>query len=249
MDQRIVKNICHFTDKKLKENNFFRYFSWLLGYDDKNYKTNGILLMENWYSKTRAKTEDIFQAIIRHDFVVDLMQARLDKDIFGFYVNQDSLYLSEYKKSLVKVGTKCHHSDERQFFYESATGVIVIEDALHNEFLEDKYRNPTPSPTCELYNSYVARIVNHESVEVGIAAVLPCFTIYKEVGDYILEMQDKERPNPYQPWIDTYASEEFATAVEKAIEIADAYALTASPQNLAKMEEAFLKASKLEWMF
>jgi thiaminase/transcriptional activator TenA len=205
--------------------------------------------MENWYNETRTKTEEIFQSIIKHNFVEDLMQARLDKDIFGFYVNQDSLYLSEYKKSLVKVGTKCHHSDDRQFFYESATGIIVVEDALHNEFLEDKYRNPTPSPTCELYNSYVARIVNHESVEVGIAAVLPCFTIYKEVGDYILEMQDKETPNPYQPWIDTYASEEFATAVEKAIEIANTYARTASPANLAKMEEAFLKASKLEWMF
>ena len=221
----------------------------MLGYDGDNDNYNGILLMENWYSKTRAKTEGIFQAIVEHGFVKDLIAGELDKDIFGFYVNQDSLYLSEYKKSLVKVGTKCHHADERQFFYESATGVIVVEDALHSQFLEEKYRNPTPSPTCELYNSYVARIVNHESVEVGIAAVLPCFTIYKEVGDLILKLQSKDGSNPYQTWIDTYASEAFATAVEKAIAIANNYARTASPQNLAKMEEAFLKASKLEWMF
>lgn len=205
--------------------------------------------MENWYSKTRTKTENIFQAIVKHDFVQDLMAGELDKDVFGFYVNQDSLYLSEYKKSLVKVGTKCHRPEERQFFYESATGIIVVEDALHNEFLEDKYRNPTPSPACELYNSYVARVVNHESVEVGIAAVLPCFTIYKEVGDLILKMQGNRGSNPYQSWIDTYASEAFAAAVKKAIDIANTYALTASPENLAKMEEAFIKTSKLEWMF
>jgi len=205
--------------------------------------------MENWYDKTREKTEHIFQAITQHGFVQDLMHANLDKDIFGFYVNQDSLYLAEYKKSLVTVGTKCHRPEDTQFFYESATGIIQVEDALHNDFLEEKYRSSTPSPTCELYNSYVARIVNNESAEVGIAAVLPCFTIYKEVGDYILKMQDNEGSNPYQAWIETYVSEEFALAVQQAIEITNRYALTASPESLAKMEEVFIKTSQLEWMF
>jgi len=205
--------------------------------------------MENWYENTRQKTEHIFQAIIKHRFVEDLMHANLDKDIFGFYVNQDSLYLSEYKKALVTVGTKCQRAEETQFFYESATGIIQVEDALHKEFLEEKYLSSTPSPTCELYNSYLARIVHNESVEVGIAAVLPCFTIYKEVGDYILKMQVNNGANPYQNWIDTYASDEFAAAVQQAIDITNTYALTASPESLAKMEEVFMKTSQLEWMF
>jgi len=205
--------------------------------------------MQNWYEKTRVKTEHIFQSIITHDFVSELMQATLDKDTFGFYVNQDSLYLSEYKKALVAVGSKCHHHEDTQFFYESATGIIQVEDALHKEFLEEKYKNNEPSPTCELYNSYLARIVNNESVEVGVAAVLPCFTIYKEVGDFILKTQANKDSNPYQAWIATYASDEFAEAVKQAINIADTYALTASPQSLAKMEEVFIKTSQLEWMF
>jgi len=205
--------------------------------------------MENWYEQTRKKTEYIYDAIIKHDFVVDLMQSTLDKDIFGFYVNQDSLYLGEYKKSLVTVGTQCHRPEETQFFYESATGIILVEDALHKEFLEPKYKNPTPSPTCELYNSYLARIVNHESVEVAIAAVLPCFTIYKEVGDYILNTQTNKTSNSYQAWIETYASDEFSEAVEKIIAIANHYAVTASADTLAKMEEVFIKTSKLEYMF
>ena len=205
--------------------------------------------MENCYEKTREKTEHIFHAIIKHDFVIELMQDTLDKDIFGFYVNQDSLYLNEYKKSLVTVGTKCHRAEDTQFFYESATGIIQVEDALHNVFLEDKYANPTPSPTCELYNSYLARIVNNESVEVGVAAVLPCFTIYKEVGDFIIRIQGNKGSNSRQSWIDTYASDEFATAVQQAIDIANTYARTASPENLANMEEVFIKTSQLEWMF
>ena len=205
--------------------------------------------MENWYIKTREKTEDIFQAIIKHDFIAELIEGKLDKNIFGFYVNQDSLYLSEYKKALVTVGSKCHDPAQTQFFYESATGIIEVEDALHKLFLKDAYLNPEPSPACELYNSYLARIVHHSSVEVGIAAVLPCFTIYKEVGDYIAAQQNDKEDNPYQSWIDTYASDEFTAAVQQAISIANHYALTASPKNLAKMEEVFIKTSRLEWMF
>ncbi|MDQ7066800.1 MAG: TenA family protein [Sulfurimonas sp.] len=157
--------------------------------------------------------------------------------------------MSEYKKALVGVGSKCHNPKDTQFFYESATGIIAVEDALHKEFLEKQYLNPEPSPTCELYNSYLARIVQNESVEVGVAAVLPCFTIYKEVGDFILKNQLNQDSNPYQKWIATYASDEFALAVEQAIAIANNYALTASPQSLAKMQEVFIKTSKLEWMF
>ena len=205
--------------------------------------------MQNWYTEIRKETEYIFEAIITHNFVKELMEAQLDIDTFGFYVNQDSLYLSEYKKALVTVGTKCHQAEDTQFFYESATGIIEVEDALHKIFLDAKYKSDTPSPTCELYNSYLARIVHNESVEVGAAAVLPCFTIYKEVGDFILANQTNKESNPYQAWIDTYASEEFANAVEQAINIVNNYAKTASPQTLAKMREVFLKTSKLEWMF
>ena len=205
--------------------------------------------MQNWYAAQREKTEPIFQAIISHEFVKGLMDATLPKDTFGFYVNQDSLYLAEYKKALVTVGTKCHKADETQFFYESATGIITVEDALHKLFLEKQYLNPTPSPTCELYNSYLARIVHNESVEVGAAAVLPCFTIYKEVGDYILAHQQNQGNNPYQQWIDTYASDEFAEAVKQAISIVERYALSASDERLAKMQEVFIKTSQLEWMF
>ena len=207
------------------------------------------IIMQNWYKHTRDKTQYIFEDIINHDFVTELTQATLDKDIFGFYVNQDSLYLSEYKKALVAVGSKCHKSEDTQFFYESATGIIQVEDALHKDFLEEKYINYEPSPTCELYNSYLARIVNNESVEVGAAAILPCFSIYKEVGDHILSTQTNKTSNPYQPWIDTYASDEFALAVEQAINIVNTYALSASPQSLVKMQEVFIKTSKLEWMF
>lgn len=205
--------------------------------------------MSQWYDEVRTKSEPIFQEIIHHGFIKDLMTGTLDRDIFGFYVNQDTLYLSEYKKVLANVGVKCYETDETQFYLASATGIIEVEKDLHKLFLDEAYLNPIPSPTCELYNSYMARIVNNYSVEIGLAAVLPCFSIYKEVGDYILAHQTNKNDNPYQTWIDTYAGEEFAVAVEQAIAITNKYAQTASKENLALMEEVFLKTSQLEYLF
>ncbi len=205
--------------------------------------------MSSWYEEVRAKTQPIFEEIVSHDFVKELMAGTLSTDIFGFYVNQDTLYLSEYTKVLSSVGVKCHESSETQFFLEAATGIIEVEKVLHQLFLKPEYLNSEPSPTCELYNSYMGRIVNTYSVEVGLAAVLPCFSIYKEVGDYIVAKQINKGSNVYQTWIDTYAGEEFAASVAKAIEITNKYAATASPKNLKLMQEVFMKTSKLEWMF
>jgi len=203
----------------------------------------------DWYDEVRTKTEPVFQEIVKHDFVKDLMEGTLSDDVFGFYVNQDTLYLSEYTKTLSAVGIRCHEAEETQFYLESATGIIEVEKGLHQVFLKEKYLCSEPSPTCELYTSYMARIVANYGVEVGLAATLPCFSIYKEVGDYIIANQSNKGSNKYQDWIDTYAGEEFAASVSKAIEITNKYASTASEDTLALMEEVFIKTSKLEWMF
>lgn len=203
----------------------------------------------NWYQPTREKTEPIFQSIIAHDFIKELMDGTLSKDVFGFYVNQDTLYLSQYTKVLAQVGVTCYEESDIQFFLESATGVTEVEKALHQIFLDKQYLNPEPSPTCELYCSYLSRMVHNHSVEVGLAAVLPCFTIYKEVGDYILANQTNQDSNPYQEWINTYGGEEFASAVAKATEITNRYAENASEETCQRMEQAYIKASQLEYMF
>lgn len=205
--------------------------------------------MHNWFKKTRKQTDNILDEIKKHPFIIDLMNGSLSKDIFEFYIQQDALYLSEYKKILAYVGIKCTNVNDTQFFLDAATGIINVENALHQIFLKEKTLSKEPSPTCELYTSYLHRIVNNHSLEEGLAAILPCFTIYKEIGDYILENQSNKENNPYQDWINTYGGEEFEASVNKAITITNKFAENASPEVLLKMEVTFEKASKLEWMF
>lgn len=205
--------------------------------------------MSNWFKKVRKQTDNILDEIKKHSFIIDLLNGNLSKNIFEFYIQQDALYLSEYKKILANVGIKCNDADDAQFFLDAATGIINVENALHQIFLKEKILSKEPSPTCELYTSYLSRIVNNHSLEEGLAAILPCFTIYKEIGDYILKNQNKKENNPYQDWINTYGGEEFEISVNTAIAITNKFAENASSETLLKMEAAFEKASKLEWMF
>ncbi len=205
--------------------------------------------MQNWFIKARETTDYILDAIKKQPFINELINGTLPNDVFEFYINQDSLYLENYKKVLAAVGLKCAHSDDMQFFLSSATGIIEVENHLHQQFLNGKQINKEMSPSCELYVSYLTKMTTNYSVEEGLAAVLPCFTIYKEIGDYILANQNHMVANPYQNWINTYGGEEFSKSVTKAIEITNKYASKTTEEQIDKMTLAFERSSKLEFMF
>ena len=61
--------------------------------------------------------------------------------------------------------------------------------------------------------------------------------------------QNNSIANPYQNWIDTYGGEEFSKSVAQAIEITNKYASKTTEETLDKMNLAFEKSSKLEFIF
>ena len=101
----------------------------------------------------------------------------------------------------------------------------MVERELHEGFFREFGIAPAeaaatpPSPTCAHYTHYLLALAHNAPYEVSVAALLPCFWIYWEVGKHLLEVA---RPgNPYQAWIDTYADEAFADGVRKVIAISD----------------------------
>jgi thiaminase/transcriptional activator TenA len=205
--------------------------------------------MSSWYEKINNKTEYIQQKIKEHSFITELMDGTLSKDIFNFYINQDAQYLAVYKKMLAAIAIKCSREEDIQFFLTAATETIYVENVLHQNFLKNEPINNEPSPSCELYTSFLTSTIHTQPLEVGLAVLLPCFTIYQQIGDYILKHQNNKTENPYQNWINTYGGEDFAKSVNKAIEITNKHAQTVSPEVVHKMNSAFEKSSKLEWMF
>lgn len=203
-----------------------------------------------WSEKAWKAIQPAYDQILVLPFIRELMNGTLDKDKFLFYIQQDALYLSDYGKVLAGIASKLDHSKDREAFLLFATDSISVEGALHESFLRELSRNESvePSPSCLLYTSYLQRVLYTAPIEVALAAVLPCFWIYKEVGDSILEHQTKKE-NPYQSWIDTYGGESFEKSVLAAIAICDQQAAKCTEEQQGKMTEAFMLCTKMEWLF
>lgn len=201
-----------------------------------------------WSDHAWQSIEGVYAEIIKLPFLQELMDGSLAKEKFEFYLFQDSLYLAEFGRVMCGIATKLENAEYREAFLSFAGDTLDVEKALHQFYLQDVKKDLELSPTCLLYTSYLHKQLSVGSVQEAAAAVLPCFWIYKKVGDYILEHQIKGE-NQYQNWIDTYGGEDFSKAVEKAISICNALAESASEELQVKMTDAFVKASKMEWMF
>lgn len=191
----------------------------------------------------------IYNQIQDHSFNQEMKAGTLPVEKFKFYIYQDSLYLADFAKALATAGTRATTSQELLDFLLFAQNAILVERVLHESYFKEyviEYESGK-APGCFAYTNYLLTTAAYESYEVSVAALLPCFWIYKKIGDYIYA--DQASANPYQNWIDAYAGEEFAISVEKALTICNNLAEHASEATKQKMTEAYLTASRLEYVF
>ena len=190
-----------------------------------------------------------------HDlpFNIELAAGTLSRESFQTYITQDAIYLGQFSRALAISAAKAPDTATMQSFAQSALGAIAVEQALHGRYLRDFGIDPAsiadtePSPDCLAYTSYLFAIAYHDPWEVLVAALLPCFWIYWDVGCTIARTAAPD--NPYKAWIDTYADERFGEAVRTVISITDRAAQTTTASTRTRMLAAFTRACQYEWLF
>ncbi len=199
------------------------------------------------------RAQPLRTAILDLPFNRALADGTLPRETFQFYMMQDSQYLEGYSRALSLLAARAPATDMMLEFAQAAQVALVVERSLHESVFRDygltqaEVDAARPSPTCFAYVNFLLATAHQASVEEAVAAILPCFWIYEEVGNAI---HARAAPgNPYRAWIDAYASEEFAAAVRRVIDITDRLALGASPGQVARMEQAFMRSTQYEWMF
>lgn len=202
----------------------------------------------NWSTKAWASINEIYVQILDLPFLKELINGSLNQETFKFYLKQDSLYLAEFGKVLAGIACKLEKAEYRESFLNFAKDTVAVEQALHRSYVNNLESVVEASPSCLLYTCFIHKQLATAPIEEAVAAILPCFWIYKQVGDYILAHQFSQE-NPYQNWINTYGSEEFNQAVHCAINICNELAGQATPVVQNKMIDSFVLASKMEWMF
>lgn len=203
-----------------------------------------------WSDHAWSQIEGCYSAILKMPFITELSKGSLAVDTFRFYMAQDSLYLEHFGRALSVVGAKANDIQDVLSFIRFAEGAIVVENALHETYFKDfgLVNRGTMQPACHHYVHFLKSTAAFDAVEVGMAALLPCFWIYKKVGDFIFQNQVQEN-NPYQKWIETYGGEEFGIAVQKAINICDKAAENTTGEMRERMTQAFVTSSRLEFDF
>ena len=195
------------------------------------------------------ETQPIYDAILELPFNQELMQGTLRKDRFEFYIKQDALYLADFGRALAIAGVKATESEVFKQFLDFADGAVVVERALHEHYMTefDTRLDIEKSPACLAYTHFLLSTAAIRDYPEVVAALLPCFWIYREVGNYIYDRAAKD--NFYQDWIDTYAGEEFSEGVDRAIELTDQAAEEATEPQRQAMRKAYEYSARLEWMF
>ena len=203
--------------------------------------------------ETWQRTARLRDAIRRLPFNTELAAGSLARDRFQGYIIQDSLYLGRFSRALAIAAAKAPDADAVQSFAQSALSAVSVEQALHGRYLQEFGIDPSrigeaeASPDCVAYTSYLLAAAYHEPWEVLVAALLPCFRIYWDVGCAIA--QKARSDNPYRAWIDTYADERFGKAVETVVAIGDRAAAAVTTATRAAMLAAFIRACQYEWLF
>jgi thiaminase (transcriptional activator TenA) len=195
----------------------------------------------------------LYGQIIAHPFLAGLADGSLDQERFRFYVVQDALFLRDYARALSVCGARAPTEDDVAMFNQHAAEAIAVERQLHASFLADFGLTPaevesTPmAPTNQAYTSYLLASVYAGSFAEALAAVLPCYWIYAEVGGHLLE---RGSPDPlYRRWIDTYGGEEFAAVVQAVRDLTDRVGAGLGDAELARVHQRFITTSRYEWMF
>jgi thiaminase (transcriptional activator TenA) len=209
--------------------------------------------MTRFSETARQQTEVLRAAIEALPFNTELAAGTLARERFQHYIIQDALYLGQFSRSLALAAAKAPETQTLQAFAQSALGAVAVERALHEQYLRAFGVDPAalagaePAPDCLAYTSFLLATAYHDPWEVLVAALLPCFWIYWDVGCAIAETAAAD--NPYRAWIDTYADPRFGEAVQTVIATADRAAAQAAEPVRKRMLAAFTRAAQYEWLF
>ena len=201
-----------------------------------------------WSQQTWQAALPVYNEILSLPFVRELAAGTLSRERFIHYITQDSLYIVQYSRVLAHIASRLADNAFVADFAAFAGAGVAVEQSLHEGYLAGADTSEAiMAPACMLYTSWL-KAQAYAPVEVEAAAVLPCFWVYKEVGEAILRMQSG-KSNPYHTWIECYGDKSFETSTLRAIEICDVLADGASEAVRRAMTEAFVEATKMEWRF
>ncbi|WP_299470601.1 thiaminase II [uncultured Roseibium sp.] len=189
----------------------------------------------------------------QHDFVEQLGKGELPLECFKHYLVQDYLFLIQFARAYALGIYKSPTVADMRHSLEGVKAILDVELELHIEICErwgmqrqDIEQAPEDTPTMA-YTRFVLDAGMAGDLLDLQAALAPCIIGYAEIGKRLHTMGCDKPDNPYQRWIQEYASEgyqELAEGFEAWFEGTAANVLT--DHRYPRVLSLFEKACRLE---
>ncbi|WP_405471944.1 bifunctional hydroxymethylpyrimidine kinase/phosphomethylpyrimidine kinase [Paenarthrobacter ilicis] len=192
------------------------------------------------------------EAIHDLSFIRELQTGDLAESRFNYYLAQDAIYLNGYSRVLARASALAPTEEEQLFWAQGARTCLDVESALHRDWLSTRDVPSGTGPVTKAYVDHLLAASTAGSYAVVVAAVLPCYWLYAEVGQRLHESYlEAGAPDghPYAAWLRTYADPDFAAATRTAIAFTEEAAANASERERAAMLEAFSDSCRYETAF
>jgi len=208
---------------------------------------------QTFSQETFEINRNIYDAILNHPFLKEMQDGSLDREIFGAYLVQDAHFLRGFAQALRITASKAPKSEWAQFLQKDADTAMTEERRLHDSVLgtygisSEEVAQTELSPAAFAYVNYLLTTAHERPFSEAIAALLPCYWLYWEIGKALAEHGSPEPT--YQQWIDTYSSKSYGSTVETILAMTDETANQEDQKTRLAMQKHFSLGSRYEWMF
>jgi thiaminase (transcriptional activator TenA) len=211
-------------------------------------------MVEKYSAQLKRGARLIWQAIECHGFLRELHAGNLPMDRFIYFILQDYVYLLDFAQVLCQGGAKSPDLETLSLFCRHALGAVEVERSFHASFgrsvglSREQLDGVAKAPVTEAYIGHLQSVARGGTLGELVAAVLPCYWIYGEVGRRLYRNRPR-KPKIYREWIETYAGESFWRPVREQINLMDRLGAAASREEKNRMNANFNLSSRYEFMF
>ncbi|WP_252213663.1 TenA family protein [Clostridium sp. VAP41] len=198
---------------------------------------------------------DIWEAYLKHPFIIELQQGTLDIEKFKNYIVQDSIYLKEYARVYALGMYKSKTLKEIQNFYSILSFVNADETSTRLKYLKEWNITQEDIEVAEVkkenkeYIDFMMKIAEKQQVPEILMATLPCMFSYCYIGKEIKKNNPNIESTKYWDFIQDYASDLYAQSCIEWGNYAEELCKDFDTDKKIKLIKIFRQASICEMKF
>ncbi len=180
------------------------------------------------FARLRAAAGDSWQAYTHHAFVAGIADGTLPEAAFRHYLAQDYLFLIHFARAYALAVYKADRLDDMRAAVGSVDAILNREMALHVEYCrgwgltEEEMAAVPEDNACMAYTRFVLeRGMAGDLLDLQVA-LAPCVVGYGEIASRLAaDPATRTDGNPYTPWIEMYAGDDYQDGTREAIATLD----------------------------